>query len=207
MAQAQARPPDDEPLDPRLHDVLRLSAGDERLSVADPLRPDQPAALDWLRELPVRLHERPQPVAGDQEHALDHRRRRPAPGAVRLRDRDDADAREGGGRLLPHRLLPARAGPAGRRDARLRLHLQPRHRAGEHDPRPPRDHGAALVQRPRLGEALARAPLVVGDRHVHDRLPRLDPRCPEAPLRVGGARRRRPIPADALGDAAERSAR
>ena len=33
-------------------------------------------------------------LAGDQEHALAHRGARPAAGAVRLRRRDDADARE-----------------------------------------------------------------------------------------------------------------
>ena len=106
-------------------------------------------------------------------------------------------------RLLPHRLLPARAGPAGRGDARLRLHPQPGDRPGEHAARPPRDPGAALVQRPRLGEALARAARDVGDRQHHDHLPRRDPRRPAAPLRVGGARRRRAVPAAALGDAAD----
>ena len=38
------------------------------------------------------FNERPADLAGDQEHALDHRRRRPAAGAVRLRHRADAHA-------------------------------------------------------------------------------------------------------------------
>ena len=38
-----------------------------------------------------------------------------------------------GGSLLPHPVLPARTGPAGRRDPRLRLPAQPGHRAGQHD--------------------------------------------------------------------------
>ena len=47
-------------------------------------------------------------------------------------DRDAARARQERLRLLPHGLLPAGARAAGRRDARLRLHPQPRHRPGEH---------------------------------------------------------------------------
>ena len=43
-----------------------------------------------------------------RQHALADRGARAAAGAVRVRRGADADAREGGARLLPHRLLPAR---------------------------------------------------------------------------------------------------
>ena len=62
-----------------------------------------------------------------------------------------------GRRALPDRLLPPRARAARGGDARLRLPAQPRHRAGQHDPRAARDQRAALVQRSRVVEAVARA--------------------------------------------------
>src|SRR5205814_9388341 len=80
VAETAARVRADEPVDRRLLRLPPLSAGDERLSVADALRPAQPAALDRARELPLRVRQRPEPLAGDQEHALDHRLRRTAAG-------------------------------------------------------------------------------------------------------------------------------
>ena len=74
-------------------------------------------------------------------------------------------------RLLPHRLLPAGADPAGRGHARIRLPPQPRHRAGQHAARQARDRRAALVQRPVMGEAVARAARALGRRQHDDHLP------------------------------------
>ena len=183
-----------------LHRLPALPAGHERLPVAEALRPAEPAALDRARELPLRVHGGPQPLAGDQEHALDHRRRRPAAGALRLRPRHDADAGEDRRRFLPDRLLPARARAPCRGHPGLRLHPQPGDRPDEHGARAPRDPGPALVQRSRLVEALPRTAVDVGGRHLHDHLPRRDPRGSAAPVRVGRPGRREPVPEAALGD-------
>ena len=127
----------------------------------------------------------------------------PADRPLRLRHRDAADAGEGRRRRVPDRLLPARARAARGGDARVRLPAQPVDRPGERHPRLARDRGAALVQRPRLVEAVARDARPLGRRHDDDHLPRGDPRRAAAPLRVGRARRRERPPAAALGDAAD----
>ena len=126
----------------RLHHLLRLPARDERVPLVHPLRPPQPAALGRSRQLPLPARHRRAGVAGGQEHPLADRGDGSAPGRVRLRRGRDADAREARRRLLPHRLLPAGADPAGRRDARLRLPAQSR-RPGRSTPCSRRSGSAA----------------------------------------------------------------
>ena len=158
LAAQAARPRADEPVDRRLHRLPRSirSCMNGYLSFThyDLLNPPRWIGLANYR---YAFGERPGPLAGDQEHALDHRR-----SASRSRCSSPSasprcsPARRTGRRLLPHRLLPAGARAAGRRHAGLRLHPQSGDRPDQHGARPPRDRGAALVQRPRLGEAVAR---------------------------------------------------
>ena len=115
---------------------------DERVPLVHPLRPPQPAALGRSRELPLPARHRRAGLAGGEEHALALRGDGSAPGRVRLRRRRHADAREARRRLLPHRLLPPGADPAGGGDARLRLPAQPR-RPGRSTPCSPRSGSAA----------------------------------------------------------------
>ena len=93
-------------------DLLRLSARDDGATSRSPLRPAQPAALGRARELPLPLRDR------TRRSGRRSRTRsgfiaivRAAAGAVRVRDRGDAHAREARRRRLPDDLLPARAGP------------------------------------------------------------------------------------------------
>ena len=151
-----------EPVARGFHRLLRLPARDERVLVVHALRPAQPAPLDRALELRVPARHRSAGLARDQEHPVAARLHGPAAGAVRVRRGRDADARQARRRLLPHRLLPARSDPAGRGHARLRLPPQSRHRDRQHAARQDRDRGAALVQRPVLGEAVARAARALG---------------------------------------------
>ena len=143
-----------EPVDRRLHGLLRLSAARERVPVVHALRPDLAARAGsarpttrscstttrrsgtrckntlWLMAFAVPLQVIfAFGVAGMLVRAQGRRR------------------------LLPHGLLPADARAAGRRDARLHLHPQPGDRAGEHGAELVRDHRAAVVRVARRGRS------------------------------------------------------
>src|SRR6185312_431677 len=128
-----------------LHGVLWLPARDERVPLVHALRPALLAALGGHGQLPLPVPAGPAGLARGAEHALADARLRAAAGAVRARRGDDAVARAARDRLLPDGLLPPRSGADGRGHARVRLPHEPGDGAGEHDPGPPRDPGAALV--------------------------------------------------------------
>ena len=175
LAQAAPRPPPDEPLDRRLLVFIALPARDERLPVVHALRPAQPAALDRHGELPLHVRLRPSDLARGPQHAVDHRRRRSAAGAVRVRHLGDARARTPRRRLLPHGLLSAGARSACRGGARLRLPPQSGDRPCQHAARQDRHRRAALVQR-RRGRSRRSCALAVGDRQHDGDLPRCSAR-------------------------------
>src|SRR5690242_5848626 len=187
---------------PGLHRLLRLPADRERLLLVHALRPAELAALDRAEELRVPLQRRPPNRPGREEHAVDARDSRAAAGAVRVRRGGDGHARAPRHGRLPHGLLPAGAGAAGGGHARVRLHPQPGVRAREHRARQARHPGTAVVPGSELVEAVARTARAVGDRQRDDHLHRGAARRAAAPVRVGGARRRRRAPAAVLRHAA-----
>ena len=163
----------------------------------------------WIgsRELPLPVRRGQPDLAGGRQHALDHRRR-----ACRCRccsrsgSRSCSRARRRGvGIFRTVFYLPALVPPVAATLGFVYL-LNPATGPVNTHPRQARDRGAALVQRPRLGEAVARDARPVGHRQHDGHLPRRRARRPEAPLRVGRARRRRAVAAPPLGDAAARSA-
>ena len=206
MAAPSVRAAAHEPLARRLLRLLRVPARDERVPVVQPLRPAVVAALGRYRELPLPAHRRSAGVDGGEEHAVADRGDRSAPGRLRVRDRDAARAREDRRWHLEDDLLPTGARSACRGDARFRLHPQSGDGAGEHDPLPSRDRRTAVVPGSRVVEAVADPARHLGSREHDGDLPRGRARRSAASLRVGGARRRGPVAAPPLGDAADNRA-
>ena len=187
-----------EPVAPRLRDLLRLPAGhDARTSRSRTTTCSRRRAGSGSRTTSTCSTTDQQIWPAVREHALADRGRGAAAGAVRVRRR--ADARRGRGAgvgLLPHGLLPARAGAAGRRDARLRLPAQPRHRAGEQRcSASSGSTGRCGSTRRSWSKPSLRAARPVGHRQHDDHLPGRAARRAEAPVRVGRARRRRRLAA------------
>ena len=155
-------------------------------------------------ELHVHVHEGPAVLAGDAQHAVDHRGRAPPRDRVRDADRDAAHAAAPGAPRVPDRLLPADARAGRRGGARVRVHPQPVVRAREPDPEGARRRSpAALVLRPLDLEVGPRVPRPVGRGADDDHLPRGPPRRPGAPVRGRRDRGREPAAEVPVRDAAD----
>ncbi len=103
-----------------------------------------------------------------------------------------------GRRDLPDDLLPAHAGADRRRDAGLRVPVQPGHRSGQFAALSTRHHRPPVVSIRPLGQAIPDPAQPVGDRQCDGHLPGRHPRRPQASARGGPARRCRGA-ADASG--------
>ena len=201
MAATRPRPRLHEPLARRLLRLHRVSARLQRVSLAPLVRPPQSAALGGARELPLPLQQDPEVGRGAQ-HALADRDRRAAAGAVRLRDRGDADrAKLGVGIFRTIFYLPALAPPVAA-GARLRLPPKPCDRPGQHGARQARHRGPLWFNDP-VGRSPRSTLLAnVGRREHHGHLPRGDPGRAKH-LHESAERRRRRVPAAALRDPAD----
>ncbi|CAG7626486.1 putative ABC transporter, permease protein 1 (Cluster 1, maltose/g3p/polyamine/iron) [Actinacidiphila bryophytorum] len=190
-------------MDRRVQRLLRLPAAVHRLLLLHALQRGEPADLDRHQELVLRLQGLPAVLAGAAQHPVAGRGDGHAPGRLRPgrgpADHQDQDRR----RTLPHRLLPALPGPAGRRDDGLRLPAQPRHGAGQPHPGRHRHPDAGLVHRPALVQAGPDHAGGVGHRrpdgHLHGRAARRA----QGAVRGRRAGRRRVLGPVPLRDAAE----
>ena len=160
-----------EPLAPRLHDLLRLPAGHDRVLLVHALRPALVAEVGRARELPVPLQRRPAHLAGRLEHALDHRRRGAAQRHLRVRHRGDAARGRGAGSGSSARssTCPRSCRRSRRRSASSTCSTRA---PGRSTPaRASRARGPALVRLADLVEAVARPARPLGRREPDDHLP------------------------------------
>ncbi|CAK7284517.1 hypothetical protein SGPA1_30390 [Streptomyces misionensis JCM 4497] len=151
----------------RLRAVLRVPAGLDALLLLHALRRLPAAGLERREELGLRLHPLPAVLARPAQHPVAGRGDGESARAVRAGHRTADHEDQDGCRDLPHPVLPALPGPAGRGHHGLRLPPQPRYRAGRFDPGEDRGTGPGLVRRPHVVQAGADPAGAVGHRRPH----------------------------------------